>query len=144
MSWRLGKHQPRNIYYNNQFIAVVVGEEEDAANNAWSICYALNAIKEKPRMRRPRLGDTVFYKLSKYDADLISQQRGSRTTQSNRVEAGQIYPAQIVRTFDTGDTGTVDDNTGTVNLQVNLDGNDTYWATSRQLGDTEGSYTTEG
>jgi hypothetical protein len=146
MTWRTGRHQPRNIYWDNQFIAVTVGCEEEAAHHAWSICYALNAIKEKPRMRRPQLGAIVYYKLSKYDVNRINTLRASRQHQSiegNAVSAGQVYPAQIVRTFDTGDTGTVDDNTGTVNLQVNLDGDDTYWATSRQIGDAEGSYTTE-
>jgi hypothetical protein len=141
MAWRTGRHQRRNIYYDNQFIAVTVGCEKDAAHTAWLICYALNAIKEKPRMRRPELGAIVYYKLNQGDVDRINQQRSERGHQSfdgNDVTAGDIYPAQIVRTFNTGD-----DNS-TVNLSVNLDGNDTYWATSRQVGDTEGSYNTEG
>jgi len=145
MTWRTGRHQPRNIYWNNQFVAVAVGCDEDATHAAWSICYALNAIKEN-HMRRPQLGAIVYYKLSKDDVARINTLRASRSHQSiegNQVSAGDVFPAMIVRTFDSGDTGTVDDNTGTVNLQVNLDGDDTYWATSRQVGDAEGSYTTE-
>lgn len=141
MVWRTGRHQPRNIYFDNQFIAVAVGCEEDASHHSWSICYALNAIKEKPRMRRPQLGAIVYYKLNQGDVDRINTLRASRQHQpieGNAVSAGDVYPAQIVRVFGSGD-----DNVGTVNLSVNLDGDDAYWATSRQMGDTEGSYNTE-
>jgi hypothetical protein len=46
----------------------------------------------------------------------------------NQVTAGDVYPAMIVRVW--GDTPE-----SAVNLQVHLDGNDTYWATSRVVGD---------
>lgn len=50
----------------------------------------------------------------------------------NHAAEGDQYPAVIVRVFDPSST--------TVNLQVHLDGNDTYWATSRQAGDGPGRY----
>ncbi len=98
--------------------------------------------------KKPKLGDSVLYKLSAYDVDLINRSRDSKgvhTYQGNDVHAGQTYPARIVRTFDYdgGETGTVEDNKGTVNLQVNLDGDDTYWATSRQIGDVDGTYSVD-
>jgi len=46
------------------------------------------------------------------------------------VAEGEQYPAVVVRTF--GGT--------TVNLHVLLDGNDTYWATSRMEGDDPGQW----
>jgi hypothetical protein len=46
----------------------------------------------------------------------------------NDVAEGDVYPADVVRTF----LGT------TVNLQVHLDGNDHYWATSRSEGEGPG------
>jgi hypothetical protein len=50
----------------------------------------------------------------------------------NRVTEGEQYPAVIARVFHPETT--------TANLQVTLDGNDTYWATSRVLGDGPGTY----
>lgn len=50
----------------------------------------------------------------------------------NTAEEGQVFPAQIVRIFDPEST--------TVNLQVALDGNDTYWATSVREGDGPGTW----
>ena len=41
----------------------------------------------------------------------------------NQVQEGDVYPAIVVRVFDPS--------VSTANLQVLLDGNDTYWATSR-------------
>jgi hypothetical protein len=43
---------------------------------------------------------------------------------------GQAYPAMVVRVFGGPN----------VNLQVWLDGNDTYWATSRGEGDGDGCW----
>ena len=103
------------------------------------------------------VGRIVHYKLSDYDAVAINQRRDdaqafatlvnrhARDTGTqiaagepgrtghvehvgNRVSGGEVYPAMVVHTF--GET--------TANLQVSLDGNDTYWATSRQEGDNEG------
>jgi hypothetical protein len=45
----------------------------------------------------------------------------------NQVQEGEVYAAVVVRVFDPRST--------TANLKVLLDGNDEFWATSRQLGD---------
>jgi hypothetical protein len=94
---------------------------------------------------KPTIGRVVHYKLSDYDAEAINRRRfdfaaaapantGFQGHVGNRAEAGQVFPATIVRVFDPeGDTGTS-------NLQVSLDGNDTYWATSRKAGDEEGTW----
>ena len=93
---------------------------------------------------KPTIGRIVHYKLSQNDADQINRRRdfaasvsanaGFPTHLGNHAEAGQVFPAQIVRVFDpTGDYGTC-------NLQVSLDGNDTFWATSRKTGDEEGAW----
>jgi hypothetical protein len=50
----------------------------------------------------------------------------------NAAEQGQVFPALVVRDWD--------EPAGTVNLQVFLDGNDTYWATSRTPGDGPGTW----
>lgn len=50
----------------------------------------------------------------------------------NHAEAGQVYPAIVVRVFDS--------TVGTANLQVALDGNDTYWATSISEGEGPGTW----
>lgn len=50
----------------------------------------------------------------------------------NHAEAGQVFPATVVRVFDPSTT--------TANLQVTLDGNDTYWATSVAEGEGQGRW----
>jgi hypothetical protein len=100
----------------------------------------------------PTIGRVVHYKLHQGDVDQINRRRAdfaafnreNRDTAAepghfpgrsghighygNEVTEGDVYPAIVVRTF----LGT------TVNLQVQLDGNDTYWATSRSEGDDAG------
>jgi hypothetical protein len=105
---------------------------------------------------KPTIGRIVHYKLSDVDAKAINKRRadasayqrsnsgaepgdpgatGHQLHVGNHAEAGQVFPAQIVRIFDPeGDSGTS-------NLQVFLDGNDTYWATSRKTGNGEGDWT---
>lgn len=78
-------------------------------------------------MQQPSIGRIVHYRLSDHDAKEINKQRVEAGHTGNRAEAGQTYPAMIVRTF--GGT--------TCNLQVYLDGPDTYWATSRAEGDQD-------
>jgi hypothetical protein len=51
---------------------------------------------------------------------------------TNLVQEGDVFPAVIVRDWD--------EQSGTVNLQVHLDGSDTYWATSRVQGDNPGEW----
>ncbi len=105
---------------------------------------------------KPTIGRIVHYKLNAADAQAINKRRDDATAflratdpkaepgmpgatghqlhVGNRAEAGQIFPAQVVRVFDT------EGETGTSNLQVSLDGNDTYWATSRRTGEDEGTW----
>lgn len=73
----------------------------------------------------PTPGRIVIYRLADADVDLIAKQRLERGLMGNSVRAGEHYPAMVVRTFG-GDA---------VNLQVHLDGEDTYWATSRKQGE---------
>jgi hypothetical protein len=98
----------------------------------------------------PTIGRIVHYKLNAADADAINQRRADYAAHQrivipgdpgkdgrtghvahvgNHVHAGDVYPATVVRVNDPS-----------VNLQVHLDGTDTYWATSRAEGDGEGSW----
>jgi hypothetical protein len=97
----------------------------------------------------PTIGRIVHYRLTAGDAEqinrrradasnltaagstLASQELGAQIHVGNSVEQGQVYPATIVRVWD---------GSASVNLQVALDGSDTYWATSRQEGDDEGQW----
>ena len=96
------------------------------------------------------IGTTVLYTLNAADADTINRHRDDFTRASmgryteaaatgyvahvgNAVRAAEQYPAIVVRRF--SDVG------GAVNLHVLLDGDDTYWATSRTEGDGEGHWT---
>jgi hypothetical protein len=103
-------------------------------------------------MPEPTVGRIVHYKLGAYDAKAINSRRddavafrrkvagpiepgeqgrtGHIEHTGNQVTEGDVYPAVIVRTF--GGT--------TVNLHVLLDGNDTFWATSRMEGDEAGRW----
>ena len=77
-------------------------------------------------------GQTVLYKLSDYDADAISARRtaSNGVLEGNPPYAGSQFPAHVVATW----------GPDTANLQVVLDGNDTYWATSRQRGNQPGQW----
>lgn len=78
---------------------------------------------------KPSIGRIVHYTLTQPDADQINRQRADGTPHTgNHAQEGDVYPAMIVRIF--GETPE-----SAVNLQVFLDGNDTFWATSRTLGD---------
>lgn len=102
----------------------------------------------------PTIGRIVLYKLNAADADAINRRRSDFRVYTvnntrgeagqpgatghvghvgNEVAAGEVYPAVVVRIFDPSTT--------TANLQVLLDGADTYWATSRQEAPGEGSWT---
>jgi hypothetical protein len=91
----------------------------------------------------PSIGRIVHYTLSEQDADAINRRRADairgRTADEhsgvilhsgNTTNAGDVYPAIVVRVFPGGTEAN-----GVCNLQVLLDGNDTYWATSRAEGD---------
>lgn len=92
---------------------------------------------------KPTIGRIVHYKLSAADAQLINSSRSTRAKREgvvsqhlgNHAEAGQVFPATIVRIFDP--EGSI----GTANLQVTLDGVDVYWATSRKIGNDDGDWT---
>ncbi|MFE9624277.1 hypothetical protein [Streptomyces sp. NPDC006527] len=96
-------------------------------------------------MPQPTIGRVVHYTLSEHDAESINRRRTdfheSRSADSrtgfvghvgNHAEAGDVYPATVVRVWDETQV--------TVNLQVHLDGTDTYWATSRAEGDQPGHW----
>lgn len=73
----------------------------------------------------PTIGRIVLYTLGAIDAELINNSRrpvtGLVVSVGNKAQAGDVFPAMVVRVFPGADV---------VNLQVLLDGNDTYWATS--------------
>jgi hypothetical protein len=88
----------------------------------------------------PSIGRIVHYKLASFDAEAINRRRADFTAAQsasaglgyvghvgNHVQAGEVYPAVVVRTF----------GGPAANLKVLLDGNDDYWATSRVEGDGE-------
>ncbi|MEU4332345.1 hypothetical protein [Nonomuraea dietziae] len=83
----------------------------------------------------PTIGRIVHYTLSEYDAQQIERQRplvvDGRQVR-NSAQAGDVFPALIVRTFDPS--------VSTVNLKILFDGEGEYWATSRQEGDGEGRW----
>jgi hypothetical protein len=96
---------------------------------------------------KPTIGRIVLYVLSAADAVAINDARlqkfaheapdsGSAPTagftrQGNAVIEGDIFPADVVRVFD--NSGELED--PPINLQVKLNGNDSYWATSRHNSD---------
>ena len=96
---------------------------------------------------KPSLGRIVHYTLTEQDAQAINRRRddasknvrpmlevadGKQVHVGNHVEAGQVYPLVITRIWNEHSTG--------VNGQGLLDGNDTFWATSRTEGDGEGHW----
>lgn len=83
------------------------------------------------------IGEIVHYTLGEMDAKAINDRRkiaeghghrinlpGVQIHNGNQVKEGDVFPAVIVR-----DWG------GCVNLKVLLDGDDSYWATSRSEGE---------
>jgi hypothetical protein len=96
----------------------------------------------------PRLGEWLFYTLAEDDARKINKRRddanfhmdehransnGVMVHVGNRVSTGDRFPALITRPW--GSTpGSV------ANATVFLDGSDTYWATSRGIGTTAGTF----
>lgn len=97
----------------------------------------------------PTIGRIVHYKLAQWDVDAINKRRqdardhyqghvegatGVQVHVGNEVREGDVFPALIVRTW-----GATPESA--VQLQVFLDGNDTYWASSRAHGETAGQFT---
>lgn len=85
---------------------------------------------------KPTIGRTVHYKLNDGDVAYIDDRTpihaGDKGVHRNSVKAGDVYPAVVVRVFDPSTT--------TANLQVFLDGDVAYWATSRVEGDEPGTW----
>lgn len=95
---------------------------------------------------KPTIGRIVLYVTNAADAVAINTARqqlfahpapGSDASptngfirQGNNVEEGDIFPADVVNVFG-------DSENPPVNLQVKLDGNDQYWATSRHVDDAK-------
>lgn len=65
--------------------------------------------------------------LSDYDVEAIQRRREDLGLVGNAANAGEVYPAVVVRVWEPS-----------VNLQVLLDGEDSYWATSRVEGNEPG------
>lgn len=93
----------------------------------------------------PTVGRIVQYRLTEHDAEAINRRRKdfheSRSADQqtgfighvgNRAMTGDVFPAVIVRVWN--------ESTVTCNLQVLLDGTDTYWATSRAEGSEDGRW----
>ncbi|MFE3081824.1 hypothetical protein [Nocardia tengchongensis] len=75
----------------------------------------------------PSIGRVVHYTLTADDAKAIN---ADLARNGNRVAEGDIFPAMIVRVFQHE----------SANLQVFLDGDDSFWATSRTLSDGAGHW----
>ena len=104
---------------------------------------------------QPTIGRIVHYALTEQDAAEINRRRvdfdayrrdhntptdpgqpgrtGHIAHVGNRAEEGQVYPATIVRVWG-------ENPDSAVNLQVQLDGTDTFWATSRSVGEGPGHF----
>ncbi|MEU7891678.1 hypothetical protein AB0B45_02310 [Nonomuraea sp. NPDC049152] len=85
---------------------------------------------------KPTIGRVVLYKLSGHDVSMIDlhnmQSYGGQGVVRSPVKLGEVYPAVVVRTFEGAEK--------TVNLQVLLDGNTSYWAASRSEGPDHGQW----
>lgn len=95
----------------------------------------------------PTIGRIVHYTLSTMDADLINKRRKDATAHmgehrdaatgvmvhvGNEVHVGDVFPMLITHVWSEA--------ASLVNGTVLLDGNDTYWATSRRVGEGPGFY----
>lgn len=93
------------------------------------------------------IGQTVGYILTKQDAEKINRRRtdgpsiaeriktqtwplGAQAHIGNTVNEGDVFPAVVVKKW----------SETSVNLQVFLDGNDTYWVTSIEWSNVPGTW----
>jgi hypothetical protein len=74
-------------------------------------------------------GRIVHYTLSEADEERINARRDADPQSGNRVKAGDVVPAIVVRVW-----------ADRINGQAFLDGADTLWLTSRAEGTTPGTW----
>jgi hypothetical protein len=79
----------------------------------------------------PAIGRIVHYTLTEVDVSLINSSIDAMQRHHNVARAGDVYPAMVVRVFDTS---------ASANLQVFIDGDWSYWVTSREEGDEPGTW----
>lgn len=86
-------------------------------------------------MTQVSLGRVVHYRLSAGDVKAIDEQYpiGDPIVHRNAVREGQLCAADVVAVFTPSEANTA-------NLKVKLDGNVTYWATSRIEGTEPGTW----
>lgn len=119
-----------------------------AAKN-WAVLAASSSSLEEAAPPAPAVGDVVLYALTEADAGGINRHRkdfhesGSADSRTgfvghvgNWVQEGDVFPAVVVQVHA--------ESTVTCNLTVLLDGNDTYWATSRAEGTDVGRWSRKG
>ena len=71
----------------------------------------------------PTIGRIVLYCLGQHDVDAITKLRAQNGGHFNSVNPGDVYPGMVVNVY----------NEDCINIKVQLDGTDTYWATSRSV-----------
>lgn len=119
-----------------------------AAKN-WAVLAASTAALEGAPPPAPTVSDVVLYGLTAADVAGINRRRkdfhdnGAADSQTgfvghvgNYVQEGDVFPAVVVQVHA--------ESVVTCNLQVLLDGNDTYWATSRAEGTDAGRWSRKG
>jgi hypothetical protein len=126
-----------------------LGDLWDAKN--WAVVAASNSSLEgaPPAPAVPEAGDVVLYQLTAADVAHINRWRldfhrnGGAESRlgfighiGNSLQEGDVLPAVVARVHA--------ESTITCNLQVLLDGNDTYWATSRAEGTDAGQWSRKG
>ncbi|MFJ8006092.1 hypothetical protein [Streptomyces fagopyri] len=93
----------------------------------------LNVFWPPPAPPLPHIGQQVFYRLSAADVRAITRQRAAAHIRATAVRADDVYPAVTVRV-------TGDDWDAPCNLQVALDGPDTFWAQQVVCGTEAGTW----
>lgn len=126
-----------------------LGDLWDAKN--WAVVAASNEVLEgaPPAPTAPEAGDVVLYRLTAADVIHINRWRldfhrnGAAESQlgfighiGNSLQEGDVLPAVVVRVHA--------ESTVTCNVQVLLDGNDAFWATSRAEGTDAGQWARKG
>jgi hypothetical protein len=96
---------------------------------------------------KPTIGKMVWYTLSEQDAGEINRRRSDASAFAREIAHAVDGPVPVAHFGNDASEGDVCAATVvrvwggmTVNLQVHLDGNDTYWATSRVEGDKPGTW----